>query len=223
MSFTVEVFKDDRWADEAAERAASGLPDAGAVILTGGDAAGRLYPVLANLRPDWSGLEVLFSDERMVPPDDDASNYGMAKRLLFDLRPPQTVHRIQGEDSPESAARAYTLVAQSALGRGSDVAVLGMGPDAHVAALFPGSPVLEKREPGAVAVPRPDGRTGVTLTPPVLLATKRVFLVIAGRDKAEAVARAVRGMEPPNECPVRLLAAHPDTTMLVDGAAAALL
>jgi 6-phosphogluconolactonase len=223
VSFAVEVFKDDGWEDEAAERVASGLPAAGAVILTGGDAARRLYPGLATLRRDWSRLEVLFSDERMVPPDDDASNYGMAKRLLFDLRPPQTVHRMHGEDPPESAARAYTLVARSALGRGIDVAVLGMGPDAHIAALFPGSAALEEREPGAVSVPRPDGRTGVTLTPAVFLATRRVFLVIAGQDKAGAVARAVRGAEQPNECPVRLLAAHPDTTMLLDEAAAALL
>jgi 6-phosphogluconolactonase len=202
---------------------ASALPPSGTVIITGGDAARRLYPVLANLRRDWSRLEVLFSDERMVPPDDEGSNYGMAQRLLFDLRPPQTVHRIRGEDPPESAARAYSLVARSVLGRGIDIAVLGMGPDAHIAALFPNSPALEEREPGAASVPRPDGRTGVTLTPPVFLATKRVFLVVTGEDKAGAVARAVRGAEQPGRCPVRLLAPHRDTSMLLDEAAEALL
>ena len=174
------------------------------------------------MKHDWEEVEIAFSDERCVPPDDIASNYGMAKRLLLDAAGPGHVHRIRGELPPERAAVQYASDIRPLAERGFDIVLLGMGSDGHIAALFPGSPALDSTHP-AEAVERPDGMRGVTLTPPPLTGAKRVFLIVTGEAKAEAVSRAVSSDEPPEKCPVRLLADHPDATFLLDeGAASAL-
>jgi 6-phosphogluconolactonase len=220
MSFAVEVFRPEQWAVQAARTIIAALPNDGAVGLTGGDAAADLYPELAAIENDWSTREVLFSDERCVPPDHSASNFRQADELLLSARPPRRVHRIRGEDPPDVAADGYSQTIGPLMERGPDVMVLGLGDDAHIAALFPTSPVFDDVETWARAVKRPDGLDGVTLTPRALLRANRVFLIVAGSDKADAVRRAVRGDEDPRRCPVRLLADHPDTTFLLDDDAA---
>ncbi len=84
MPFRVEVLRGD-YAAAAAEHIVADTPPQGSVVLTGGTTAERIYPHLARARGDWANLELFFSDERCVPPDDPASNYGMVKRLLLDL------------------------------------------------------------------------------------------------------------------------------------------
>src|SRR3954469_1870991 len=106
------------------------------VVLTGGS-VGALYEAAAALEPDWSRASVWWGDERCVPPDDERSNFGLAKRTLLEKldREPGRVHRIRGEDDPNAAAAAY----ERDLGdRKLDLLLLGMGPDGHVASLFPG-------------------------------------------------------------------------------------
>ena len=220
MSFGIEVFGRREWAARAAQLIAATLPGARAVVLTGGDAAANLYPELAKIDNDWSQSEVLFSDERCVPPDDPASNFRLADELLLSLRPTGRVHRIRGEDPPSKAAEDYSRAIAGLMERGPDVMLLGLGADAHIAALFPASPLFDDDTDWARAVNRPDGLAGVTLTPRSLVRAKRVFLVVAGAAKADAVKRAVRGHEEPRTCPVRLLAGHPDATFLLDEAAA---
>jgi len=100
--------------------------------------------------------------------------------------------------------------------------LLGMGADAHVGALFPGSPALEETALAAV-VDRPDGMQGVTLTPTAMLSARRIILLVTGEAKAEAVRRAVTGDEDPTKCPARVLAEHPDAAFLLDDAAASAL
>lgn len=223
MSFSVEVLAGRRYADEAAARVALALPGEGSVVLTGGTTARPLYEALAGADIGWGGLEILFSDERCVPPDDAASNYAMASKAVLEGAHPARVHRMRGEDDPEAAANAYHEAISVPVGRGLDLVLLGMGADCHVAALFPSSPALEERQRLCRAVDRPDGMGGLTLTPPALLAGRRVLILVSGRGKAEAVRRAVAGDEPPPSCPARLLAGHPDATFLVDDAAASAL
>jgi 6-phosphogluconolactonase len=221
VSFGVEVFRRDEWAARAAQVIGATLRDSRSVVLTGGGAAADLYPELAVVDADWSRSEVLFSDERCVPPDDPASNFRLASELLLSVRPPGRVHRIRGEDPPDVAAAGYSRAITELMERGPDLMLLGLGPDAHIAALFPSSPVFgDDGGAWARAVTRPDGLDGVTLTPRALMRAKRVFLIVAGADKADAVRRAVRGAEEPSSCPVRLLAGHPDATFLVDDQAA---
>lgn len=222
MSFEVQVFSGPQYAREAAAHIALSLPGSGSVVVTGGTTIRPIYARLADADAGWGSVEVFFSDERCVPPEDDASNYGMATRLLLDRARPATVHRMRGEDDPEQAARSYATEVEGAAGQGFDLVLLGLGPDCHIAGLFPSSPALAERRL-CVSIDRPDGMRGVTLTPAAFAGTRRFVLPVAGRAKAEAVRRGVTGEEPPEACPVRVLAAEPDVTFLLDEDAASLL
>lgn len=218
-AFRTEVFSADRYPEAVAKRIVEFLPGGGSIVLTGGTTVEPIYPRLAA-KKDWSQVAVAFSDERCVPPDDPASNYGMAKRLFLDAAGPGTVHRMKGELPPDAGATDYAGEIRPLVAHGFDLMLLGMGADCHVGALFPGSDALRAVDVAA-AVERPDGLMGITLTPPALISARRILLLVTGASKAEAVARAVAGDEPPESCPARLLVEHPDATFLLDEAAAA--
>jgi 6-phosphogluconolactonase len=216
LTFAVEVFPERSYAVAAAVRIAGLLPKSGNVVITGGTTAGAVYRALASMRLDWSGIDILFSDERCVPPDDDHSNYKMAKETLLDHIAPRAVHRIRGEDDPDKAAAAYAREIAPLVERGLDLTILGMGADCHIAALFPGSPALSETERLAVAVERPDGMKGITLTFPALLSSRRIALIVTGESKANAVQKALSGHEPKTDRPVSLLETL-DATFFLDG------
>ena len=94
------------------------------------------------------------------------------------------VLRIQGEDDPDAAALAYERAIEPALAEGISLQILGMGDDCHIAALFPGSPALHETERTVIAVDRPDGLRGITLTPAALVNSDRTFVIVTGEDKA---------------------------------------
>ena len=217
MTGRVEIFSAGDFARAAAEAAAPLLPASGRVVITGGGTAETLYPELARTRPDWSGVEVFFSDERCVPPDDPESNYGMAKRTLLDAVRPGRVHRMEGEIDPTDAAAIYEG-AVSAAG-GFDLVLLGLGDDAHVAGLFPESPGLLETA-SCVVVDRPDGLRGLSLTPPALVSGGTVVFVVTGAAKAEAVARALSGDEDVMSCPAAIFRDHGSVVWLLDEEAA---
>ena len=212
--------------EEAAERVAAMLAEAaragGEIALTGGSTPGRAYERAAELEPDWSRAGVWWGDERCVPPDDERSNFGLAKQTLLDRlsAQPRAVHRIRGEDDPAAAAADYDPELR---GTTLDLVLLGLGPDGHVASLFPGSSGLDEEARLAVPaeaklepyVPR------VTLTPPPLRAGRTVLFLVSGGAKAEAVARAFAGPPTP-EVPGSLIrSATGRTVAVVDAAAAA--
>lgn len=213
----VRVFPVDEWAEGTAAVIADTLPQRGNVVITGGGSAAQLYPALAARNDGWDAIEIFFSDDRAVPPNSHDSNYHLALATLLNKITTGPVHRMRGEASPDEAAEEY---AHDIAGRRMDLMILGLGEDAHVAALFPGSGALDE-ERLCVAVKRPDGMDGITLTPPVLLGADKVLFVVTGAAKANAVARSLRGDEPPSECPARLFASHRDVTFLVDDPAAA--
>jgi 6-phosphogluconolactonase len=174
-------------ADELAEAARAGK----AVVLTGGRTPGRAYQVAAEREPDWSEASLWWGDERCVPPEDERSNYRLARENLLDHlgAPPLEVRRIRGELGPDAAAREYDELLE---GVRLDYVLLGLGPDGHAASLFPSEPTLEERERRAI----PAEATleplvaRVTLTVPVLSAAPEVVFIVTGEDKAEAVERA---------------------------------
>src|SRR5579862_6909942 len=145
-----------------------------AIVLTGGSTPGKAYERAAALEPDWSGVSLWWGDERCVPPDDEHSNFGLAKRTLLDqlARQPE-VHRIRGELEPADAVGEYE---QAITGVVLELLLLGLGPDGHVASLFPGSPQLEERK--RLVTSGPAGLEPwidrVTLTLPSLLAARRI-------------------------------------------------
>ncbi len=214
MTIAVEVFQS--FAEGAAALLAPELSRAGSIILTGGTTAADVYSRLPPgcLRP---GASVFFSDERCVPVDHESSNYAMAAaRLPLEGVDGLAVHRMRGEDEPEQAAAEYHDAIAPFAAPGVDVALLGLGADCHVAALFPGSPALESSERLCVVVDRPDGLRGLTLTPPALTTAKKVFVIVSGKSKREAVGRLLSGDETRNDCPARLLAELPDVVLLGD-------
>lgn len=166
----------------------------GSIVLTGGSSVDRAYTRAAELTPDWSSVTVWWGDERCVPPDDDLSNYKLAKESLLDKLavPPAEVHRIRGEVDPAQAAEELdAALADVSL----DFLLLGLGPDGHCASLFPGSPQLDVDDRRAV-----NGPAGlepwverVTMTMPTLQSARRIVFVADGASKADAVQRAFGG------------------------------
>jgi 6-phosphogluconolactonase len=183
---------EDEPARRVGELLAAAARDGQTIVLTGGTSVGHAYEHAAALEPDWSGSSVWWGDERCVPPDDERSNYLLAKRTLLDrLDDEPDVHRIRGELQPADAAGEYEKALD---GVGLDFLLLGLGPDAHVASLFPGSPQLAERE--RLVTSGPAGLEPyvdrVTLTLPALLSARRIVFLVTGADKAGAVRRAFR-------------------------------
>jgi 6-phosphogluconolactonase len=219
----VVVVPDERAAArEAAERLARAAGEGAHVALSGGGTVGPAYELAAELQPDWSEATVWWGDERAVPPDDERSNYGLARRTLLDRveHAPAAVHRIRGDLGAEAAALEYDRLLE---GVELGLALNGIGPDGHTASLFPFAPALAERRRRAVAaepkleplVPR------VTLTPP-MFATASVLVYLAGGEaKAEAVRRAFA--EAPGPATPASVVRGRRTVAILDEAAAALL
>jgi 6-phosphogluconolactonase len=190
----------------AAARASIGRSGSFRVALSGGETPKRVYPLL--LEParrdavDWSRVEFFWGDERAVPPDHPDSNFGAAYQALLAQLPdvrPDRIHRMPAEAPDiDAAALSYESELRLAFGaRGSeppafDLVWLGMGPDGHTASLFPGSLALEEDERWVVGNWVPSQETWrMTLTYPVLNASRNVIFVVTGADKAGAL-RAIR-------------------------------
>lgn len=195
------------------------------VSLTGGHTPRRLYELLADPRQPWRAripwerVHLFWGDERHVPPDHPDSNYRMAHDALVAKVPvpSEQVHRMRGELPAEEAARAYELELGDpfrAAGRTDqtfDLMLLGLGEDAHIASIFPGSPVLDERS-RRVAAPWVSHLHAyrITLTPPALLDARRIVMLVEGPKKAEAVAAAIEGPPDVARWPAQLLRAADD-------------
>jgi 6-phosphogluconolactonase len=203
------------------ERLARAAREGGNVVLTGGKTPEEGYKEAAKRANDWSKVDVWWGDERCVPPDDEESNYYLAKHSLLDRleRGPRTVHRIQGELGKEKAAAAY----ERELGDTQlDLVLLGMGPDGHIASLYPNAPTLRQRKR---VLPAEAGMEPfidrVTLSLAALGSAREMLFVIEGAEKADAAARAFAA-EPSEETPASLARARDGRTVaILDRAAAA--
>jgi len=217
----------------AAERIATAVRRGGHIALAGGSTPRRAYELLAAMDLDWSGVDLWLGDDRCVAPDHQHSNFRMiAEELLAgmpDDRRPRLFHRIRGEQRVHAAADAYEAELREAFGADVDaprfdLVLLGIGPDAHTASLFPNDVALGEQERWAVGVETPGMAPlvpRVTLTLPVLDAAREVVFLISGADKAEAVARAF-GDAPGPDAPASLVRPDPGTsTVLLDPPAAA--
>jgi 6-phosphogluconolactonase len=228
-------------ADTVAERAAAQvvrelqrareLRGVAHLALSGGTTPGRTFELLAaEPAADWSDVEFWFADERCVAPEDEESNYRLAAETLFGPAgiPAELVHRMEGELGPEEGARRYAQMllrqvpadgvapAPPAL----DVVVLGIGPDGHVASLFPGADTLAAGEQavclGIANSPKPPPER-ITLSMAVLRAARSCLLLATGPSKADAV-NAMLG-EPSRHVPASLLR-RSRLSVIVDDAAA---
>lgn len=201
------------------------------IALTGGTMGSAVVAGLAEHPAadavDWSRVHIWWGDERFLPAGDpdrnDTQNDGAGLREL--TRGSDRVHRVPGPDevdSAEESARRYgdTLRAEGA--DAFDVVLLGVGPDGHVASLFPGHPAQGTTDAMTVAVhdsPKPPP-TRVSLTAECLSRSRELWFVVSGADKADAVAQGVAGA-PAHASSTGLVGGTERTLWLVDEAAAA--
>ncbi|MQW75063.1 6-phosphogluconolactonase [Nocardioides sp. dk4132] len=177
------------------------------VVLTGGTIAREVHREVARLTPgsgvDWSRVVVWWGDERFVPAEDPERNAGQAHADLLDHVPVDAakVFAMASTDTAvtaEEGADVYAAQLAAHCPDGFDVVMLGLGPDAHVASLFPGQPALDVTGRAAVAVhdsPKPPP-TRISLTFDALARARAVWLLVSGEGKADAVAQALATPRP---------------------------
>jgi 6-phosphogluconolactonase len=203
-----------------------------AICLTGGSSPKRLYALLGQepyrSRIPWQRMHWFIGDERFVPPGDALHNMTMARQtFLDDCAPPATIHPIPTDGaSPDDAARAYEQELKSFYGTDRldpakplfDLVLLGVGPDGHVASLFPNYPAADERErwvvgvataPVAPQVPR------ISLTLPPLGSCREMLFEVAGPDKRAILTRVFAG----ENLPANRAYATGETVWLVDNGA----
>src|SRR3989449_3748140 len=210
-------------ADAAAGRFVAAAGDAIAsrgqfiVALSGGSTPRDTYLRLGTAalvsKVMWSRVQVLWGDERCVPPQHVESNYRMARETLLDRVPvpAANVHRIHGEDDPGTAAEAYegTLRAllRTPVGARIDLVLLGLGEDGHTASLFPGSAAVHEQTRWVMAA-----RAGaasmwrITLTPAVINAAVEVLFLVSGGAKAGLLRPVLQGPRRPEAVPAPAMA-----------------
>jgi 6-phosphogluconolactonase len=181
-----------------AERVRRAVSERGAcyLALAGGETPRDCYQRLAE-EPNahslpWDRVHVYWSDERQVPLDDPASNYGMARAALLDRVsiPADQIHPLVGDPMP-----ALRSVPPDHTGPPRfDIVHLGLGEDGHTASLFPGDPALDERTAWVrtvhAAKPPPER---LTLTYPVLNAARSILFLVQGSGKREPLARVLAG------------------------------
>jgi len=230
-----------RAAQKFVEIAAAAVAQKGAftVALSGGSTPKALYTMLATdpaLRAQvpWDKMAVFFGDERHVGPEDELSNFRMAKEAMFAKSPlrAEQVFRIKGE-YPEAAQaakeyeqdlRAHFQLADGQF-PGFDLVFLGMGEEGHVASLFPGTKALQEKR--RIAVHNWVGKVlmdRITLTAPAINSAANIIVLAAGAAKAPALTAVLERVYEPEQLPAQMIRpVNGNLLWLVDSAAGGLL
>jgi 6-phosphogluconolactonase len=208
--------------------------------LTGGTIADAIHREVARRSPDssvdWSKVVIWWGDERFVPSTSDDRNARQARTALLDQLllsdpplDPANVHEVPASDevaTVEESAAAYAAAMRSQGAGFFEVLMLGVGPDGHIASLFPGHPALDVTDHIAVAVhdsPKPPPQR-VSLTFEAMDHARAVWFLVSGAEKAPAVAAALTLPENAGgdrrEIPARGVVGTEETVWLIDAAAA---
>jgi 6-phosphogluconolactonase len=203
--------------------------------LSGGSTPKELYSLLSGdpYRDQiaWDKIHFFWGDERHVPPDHPDSNYRSAQeRMLSKVPlPPENIHRVRGETpDAQQAAEDYEqeLMGLFNLSAGQvpklDCVLLGMGPDGHIASLFPGTrAVWEKKRLVVSNWVEKFMHSRITMTFPVLNNARRIIFLVAGGNKAEVLREVLEGDETTELLPAQMIRPdHGNVLWLVDRAAA---
>jgi len=189
------------WMTEAARAA----KDHFRVSLSGGSTPKTLYGLLASDefrgRFPWQLVSWYWGDERFVPHDHPDSNYRMTREAMLAKAPipPENIHPVPADGTPDEAAARYERTLQAAYGATQldparplfDITLLGLGPDGHTASLLPGEPVLTERKRWVAAVSHGRPEVRITMTYPVIDSSRQVAFLVAGQEKAP-VLKAIR-------------------------------
>jgi 6-phosphogluconolactonase len=223
---------DVRVVDDPAAEVADLLVDVAAagghVALSGGSTPRRAYELAAETDADLSAATLWLGDERCVPPEDDRSNVRMVRESLCERLPEERRPRLFPVDTAlghDAAAAAYEALLRETLGNHPrvDLALMGLGPDAHTASLFPGKPAVQETQRLAVGVPEAGMEPQVprvTLTLPLFNTAREIVFLIAGADKADAVRRAFGDPPDPSAPAAHVRPGAGTLTLVLDAAAA---
>jgi 6-phosphogluconolactonase len=204
-------------------QAGGGVPQ---IALTGGTIAEAVHREVARLSPasevDWSRVVVWWGDERFVAPDDAERNAGQARAAFLDGIgvDPANVHEMPSTDDAANVAEGAAAYSSEMHEHGSgefEIVMLGIGPDGHVASLFPGHASLDVDDRIAVGVtdsPKPPPER-ISLTFGALNRARSVWFLASGEGKAPAVARALGGADL-HEIPAAAVAGHDETIWFLD-------
>jgi len=176
------------------------------VSLSGGSTPKVLYSLLASDdfrdRFPWQQVSWYWGDERFVPYDHPDSNYRMTREVMLAKVPvpPENIHPVPTDGTPDEAARRYERTLREAYGAATfdparplfDITLLGLGADGHTASLLPGQPVLEERSRWVMAVSHGRPEVRITMTYPAIDSSRSVAFLVAGREKT-AILTAIRG------------------------------
>lgn len=229
MSVEVEIVEDP--ARACAAMMVGAAAGGGHIVLTGGSTPRIAYQefvrAVQTVGANVADTHFWFGDERCVGPEDERSNFRMAREALFaPLGDGSVVHRMRGEAGPDDGAAAYEAELREAGEPAFDLLLLGMGPDGHVASLFPGQDTLGVRDRLVVGVPQAGlepfvPRISFTLT--TIGRAAEVMFLISGEGKAEAVERAFGPTAQPSDAvPASLVPTVAErVSVLLDPAAAA--
>ena len=199
------------------------------LAISGGSTPKLLFADMARARFDWANVHFFWVDERCVPPDDKQSNFKLANDTLLSPAhvPAANIHRIYGELAPADAAMRYVNEIKQFfdLKEGQlpvfDVLHRGMGPDAHTASLFPGTPLVHDRTGIATNVWVEKMKMDrVTLLPGVLLAAKHTVLQVSGEDKAAPLHEVLKAPEDFSKYPCQIASRDRRAAWFLDKAAA---
>ena len=198
------------------------------IALTGGTIAEEIHREIARLSPstevDWTQVVVWFGDERFVAPDSPDRNALQAREAFLDAVGATRVHPMPSTAdaaSPDEGAAAYAATLREHGSGELDIVMLGIGPDGHIASLFPGFPQLDVTDADAVGVtgsPKPPPER-VSLTLPALNRATSVWFLVSGEGKSGAVASALGGADV-HDIPAAGVTGHEETIWFLDRAAA---
>jgi 6-phosphogluconolactonase len=168
------------------------------MAVSGGHTPWQMLRALANEPVPWTSVHVVQVDERVAPAGDPDRNLTHLRENLLEHAPlsPRQIHAMPVEDEDlEAAAASYGQLLQQIAGSPPtlDLVHLGLGPDGHTASLVPGDPVLEVTDQDVALTGSYQGRRRMTLTYPLLNRSRRILWVVTGTEKAQVLARLLRG------------------------------
>lgn len=189
------------------------------VAISGGHTPAHFFELLGrepeSLGLAWESIQVFWVDERCVPPEAEASNYGLAAHTFLDKVPipAKNVHRVTGEcvdygmavSEYQDAIREVFGIRPGETPR-FDLIVLGMGADGHIGSLFPNSYALfDTEDLVAIVYMTEGGYSRITLTHPVICAARRLMILVSGPEKARILKEVLTSEPDPVKYPVHTL------------------
>lgn len=174
------------------------------IALSGGSTPAQLFALMSEKygqKIDWQKVKFFWVDERMVPPEDDQSNYKMtALKLLNHIDiPPENVFRIRGENDVDGEVLRYSQLIEDNLPRENslplfDIILLGIGEDGHTASIFPDQMELFNTGDTCAKAKHPEsGQYRITLTGPLINNGRCLIFLSCGKSKSDILKRIFSG------------------------------